>query len=319
MNENKIRILQRYLRAKLSFFFNKSEIMDKNKENLILDIFNKSSFMINQKKSNRKKTHQIFSRQVFDLIRTKELLNFLQKSFIQQMFFIHNRFYLLGYLLKLKKTIKGSFWKKLLLEDKVGNPVRYFLYPKSSGNKIFQTFHLKKFDDFSNINLKKFSDVIEFGGGYGNMASTFKRINPKVNYTIFDTYEVNLLQYYYLKRLNYQVFLNNNKQKEAIYLINSLKELKLKLSTLKNKSNKLFIANWSISETPLEFRKKISFLFENFDYQLISFQSEFEKIDNYEYFLKIQINNNKKNRNSKLISVESMKNHFYLFSKINKS
>ena len=98
------------------------------------------------------------------------------------MFFIHNRLYLLKYLFKLKKSKQWKFWKKLLFENNVGNPVRYFLYPSSSGNKIFQTYHLKKYNDFSNLDFKKFDYVIEFGGGYGNMASTFKKINSNLNY-----------------------------------------------------------------------------------------------------------------------------------------
>ena len=40
--------------------------------------------------------------------------------------------------------------------------------------------------------------VFEFGGGYGNMAYSFCKINKNIKYIIFDTYEVNLLQYYYL-------------------------------------------------------------------------------------------------------------------------
>ena len=74
-----------------------------------------------------------------------------------------------------KNSSKWKLWKKLISENNIGNPVRYFLYPKSSGNKIFQTYHLKKYQEFSNMNLKNFEYVIEFGGGYGNMAATFKK------------------------------------------------------------------------------------------------------------------------------------------------
>ena len=81
--------------------------------------------------------------------------------------------------------------KKLIKENNVGSPIKYFLYPESSGNKIFQIYHLKKYEDFLKINLKNIDQIIEFGGGYGNMAETFKKINPKLDYTIFDTPEVN--------------------------------------------------------------------------------------------------------------------------------
>ena len=61
-------------------------------------------------------------------------------------------------------------------------------------------------------------------------------------------YEVNLLQYYYLKMNNHNPKLNSYKNK--INLINKLDDLK------KFKNNTLLIANWSLSEFPLNFRKK---------------------------------------------------------------
>ena len=57
-----------------------------------------------------------------------------------------------------------------MVEDNVGNPVRYFLYPKSSGNKINHVFHLCTLINQFNIDIKKIKNVFEFGGGYGCMA-----------------------------------------------------------------------------------------------------------------------------------------------------
>ena len=70
----------------------------------------------------------------------------------------------------------------------------------------------------------------------------FFKINKKINYTIYDMYEVNLLQYYYLKMNNHNPKLNSYKNK--INLINRLNDLK------KFKNNNLLIANWSLSEFP---------------------------------------------------------------------
>ena len=72
------------------------------------------------------------------------------------MFFVHNRLFLKNYLNEFKKDKKYKFWKNLLNENNIGNPVRYFLDPFTSGNKIFQTYHLKKYVDFSNSNLNRF-------------------------------------------------------------------------------------------------------------------------------------------------------------------
>jgi len=307
---------QRYLRAKLSFFYNKNEHLNPKIENLINTVHKMSEEIFSSNKLNRKETHKIFSKKVYSLIRSKKFLNFIQNSFIQQMFFIHNRFYLFYYLREMQKSKKWKLWQKLIKETSVGNPIRYFLYPDSSGNKIFQIYHLKKYEEFSKINLKKFDEVIEFGGGYGNMAASFSKINSKVKFTIFDTYEVNLLQYYYLKRLNLKVNFNSFKSNSKnINLINSMTILKSKILKIKKNKKKLLIANWSLSETPLNFRKKMFYIFKEFDYQLISFQKDFEKINNKKYFNNIANYNLKKSREVKLIPIKKMQNHFYLFSK----
>lgn len=312
MRESSIRFYQRYLRAKLSFMFNQTEKANTEINKIMKEIQNFKKKNLNNK--NKKLIHTIFSNRVFELI-DKKFLNFLQLSFVQQMFFIHNRLYLLFYLIELKISVKWPLWKELIKESKIGNPVRYFLYPRSSGNKIFQVYHIKKYEDFSKINVKSFDEVIEFGGGYGNMALTFKKINPNINYIIFDTFEVNILQYYYLRRNNFKINFNYQaKNNHKIILINTLKKLKNYIKKSKSKK-KLLIANWSISETPLKFRKDFFFLFKEADYQLISFQNKFEGINNNYFFKKILNFNLTKKRHSKIINIKKMKNHHYLFCK----
>lgn len=316
MNENLFRKIQRNIRANLSFLFNKYETDSSEIKVLTNEVFNKSKFIL-RKKISKKKTHKIFSNSVSEMIKEKKLINFMRNGFIQQMFFIHNRMYLFSYLIELKNSNKWKFWKKLLKENSVGSPIKYFLYPSSSGNKIFQTYHLKSYEDFLKSDIKNLNKIIEFGGGYGNMAETFKKINKDVDYTIFDTPEVSLLQYYYLSRLKIKTNFNSCKKKELVNLIYSINILKLKSNLIKSNSKKLFIANWSLSETPLDLRKEFKFITNNFDYQLISFQKNFEGIDNFKFFKKVNEYNLNKNRISKIIPIKKMKDHFYLFSKKN--
>jgi len=305
---------QRYIRANLSFISNKSENLNKSDLKLIHEVSVMANSLINKRSKNYKKTHVIFSKGVLDMILKKKLKNFLKKSFIQKMFFVHNRFFLVFYLNEIKKNIKWKLWKTLLIENNIGSPIRYFLNPFTSGNKIFQTFHLMKFYEYTKYDIRNYDFILEFGGGYGNMCEMFNRVRKDKYYVIFDTPEVNLLQYYYLKRNNIKVGFDI-KNKNKVLLINSLYELKKIILKHRNKK-KLFIANWSLSETPLLFRNEIKFIFEAFDHQLISFQNNFENINNFKYFKMLNKFNLKKKRKSILIPVTKLRENNYLFSKI---
>jgi hypothetical protein len=304
----------RKFRANLSYFFDKKEIRYTKKDLININKIYKIACLINKDINNKLNTHQIFSDKILKLIIQKNLLNFLQRGFIQQMFFIHNRLFIIFELLELFNNRKWYYWKKLIKEDGIGNPVRFFLYPYSSGNKIHQTYHLKKFYDFSKFDLRNLNNVVEFGGGYGNMAKIFKKkINPKLNYIIFDTKEVSLLQYYYLKKSNVKVTINKFKKKN-VSLISNLNLFESTINNFNINDKTLFIANWSLSEVPLAFRKKLNFLINKLDYQIISYQNNFEKIDNTKYFEKVMKINQKKNRFSSIKKMKSKSNNYYLFS-----
>jgi hypothetical protein len=294
--------------------------------------FERNSSIINdeiilklKKKKNiklRKKTHDIFNKEIISLIKERKLINFLRDAAIQKMFFIHNRLFINNELNEIKKDKKFlGQWKKLLKEDEVGDPIRYFLYPESSGNRIRQVYHLKKFCDFSNIDINIIENVLEIGGGYGCMARIFSKINHKIKYTIFDTYEVNLLQYYYLKLNKLDSSIENSKSK--INLISSIKKINNYISQ-NNNSKTLLVANWSLSEMPIKLRGKILKSILKARYILISFQDKFENINNHKYFKKIKQILTKQGYETQLSELIHYNNailntnkHYYLFAKKN--
>jgi hypothetical protein len=311
-----MRNLFRYFLSALSFYL-KNNISKYKKKNLIFtNIIIKKLKQKQNIKSLRKKTHIIFNKEIVNLIIQKKLINFLRNPFIQKMFFIHNRLFIKNELREIKNDIKGfSQWKKLLQEDNVGDPIRYFLYPKSSGNRIRQVYHLKKFCDFSKIKIKEIKKVLEIGGGYGCMARIFSKLNSKIKYIIFDTFEVNLLQYYYLKLNKLDADIDNNKSK--INLSSSLKDL------CKDDQNPqtLFIANWSLSEMPLKLRSRILKFTFKIPHILISFQDNFENINNLKYFQKIREKLDKKGYKTLVTGLQYYNNaifntnkHYYLFA-----
>ena len=310
----------RYSLTILSIFFKNDLKKIKEKHKKVSNELKEEMTKFNFTFFSRLKTHEVFSKNIYDIIIKNKTLNFLRNSNIQNIFFIHNRFFILNELLELKRDIKRwSLWKTLLTENSVGDPVRYFLYPKSSGNRIRQVYHLKKYLDFSKNNILKIKNIIEIGGGYGCMAQIFKKINKGCNYVIFDTAEVNLLQYYYLKMNNIPVTINKIQSKK-VCLINKLSLIKKYNKKMNKRNVNLLIANWSISEMPIDLRNKINKLTYNFPNKLISFQQKFEGINNLNYFLKYRDALKKK-----IVKIEkhyhykksflNNNNHFYLFSK----
>ena len=285
----------RKLMVFLSFWHSNKKIINEKEIHNIKRVIDEkiSKYKLNSK--NLKKTHLDFNRKIIKLIEEKKLQNFLRVEFIQKIFFLHNRLFVFFELLKLKEDTRWSFYKNIITEDDIGDPVRYFLYFKSSGNKINHMYHLKIFSDFTNVNLKKIREVYEFGGGYGCMARMFSKINKKIKYTIFDTEYVNLIQYYYLKSNCLNVGFKN----EQFRLINTIKKSK------KNIKSSFFLANWSLSEIPLPYRNKFINEIKKRDYFLISFQQYFEGIDNLKYF------NNLKSDLKKIFHCEIEKNKFY--------
>jgi hypothetical protein len=255
-------------------------------------------------KKNLKETHINFNNKISKLLKSQNLKNFLRQNFVQKMCFVQNRLFIFSELKELKKSKKWKFYNKLLTEGDIGNPIRYFLYLKSSGNIINHVYHLSVLENELNINLaNEVRNVYEFGSGYGCMARIFSKINKKIKYVCFDTQFVNLLQYYFLKHNNLNVGFNKNKQ---IYLSSSLNNI--------NYKNDLFIANWSLSETPINFRKKILSNILKSKYILICFQEKFENINNLKYF------DNLKFELSKKFKIIIKKNKFYkgnIFSRQN--
>lgn len=284
----------RKLSSFLSFYYFNQKVSCEKDLKIRKIILNKIK-KINLNKINLKKTHLEFNNQILNLLQSENLKNFLRENFIQKMFFVQNRLFIFNELKELKISKNWNFYQKIIKEDYVGNPIRYFLYPKSSGNKINHVFHLHTLFNELNIHLKKdIKKIFEFGAGYGCMARIYSKINPKIKYTCFDTDYVNLLQYYFLKSNNLNVgFTRLNR----FYLTSNINKI--------NNNYDLFIANWSLSEVPLNFRKKIIPTILKSKYILISFQENFEDINNLKYFYKLKSNLSKKFR------ISIIKNKYY--------
>ena len=89
----------------------------------------------------------------------------------------------------------------LLSEDYIGLPtitdVKFF----TSANRSHHASHLAGYTRFSGKKFWETSSVVEWGGGYGDMARIVRRMNSKITYVIVDLPEILALQYIYLASL----------------------------------------------------------------------------------------------------------------------
>ena len=168
----------------IKLFLNYLSFYKRNDFNLVKDDTDIITFIIDKlkkKKSNKnnlKNTHQIFNRKMINFLNKKKLKRFLKEGFIQQMFFVHNRFFILNELLDLRKEPNWKFYKYLCLEDEIGDPVD--IISSKPGNRINHVYHCYILSKETKIKLEKIKYVFEFGGGYGCMARIFSKINSKI-------------------------------------------------------------------------------------------------------------------------------------------
>jgi len=167
---------------------------------------------------------------------------------------------------------------EIILEDSFGNPKKYFWNRKSSGNLIHHLYSINVllfflgYDRFSEIN-----NCYEFGGGYGSFARIISRLLPGAHYTIYD-FEV------FLKLQ--EIYLSKTVNKDSNFF-SKLEFIKEPGGSFYNDTD-LYIALWSISESPLEVRYTQESKILRSKYILIGYQDEFDGINNHEYFNRLK-------------------------------
>jgi hypothetical protein len=176
-------------------------------------------------------------------------------------------------------------WRKAIKESCVGHPTPYLFYPASSGNLIHHAYHVAQFEEKTQVQIDQLDFVFEFGGGYGSMCRLFYNLGFRGSYVIFDLPLFSALQTYYLKTLALPVRSRTEflKSRMAIVCLSDIQDLKTLLEDHLEAKN-LFIATWSISETPVHLREIVLPLVSNFYSFLIAYQDRFEEVNNLEFF-----------------------------------
>jgi hypothetical protein len=225
------------------------------------------------------------------MINSEDIHQFLRTPVVRDTMFFE------APLVEFKRVIGNwSFFKNALVFNPTGYPYPYALWPFTNGNTVHHLFSIsQKFK--SNEELAKIHSVIEFGGGYGNMAWCFDRIGFRGSYIIFDDLKMNALQELFLQESRVE----NIKELRCIHKYSELLDL---ISAAKKGT--LLIATWSLSETPIEIRDAVMGN-DNLSF-LIAFQGSFEGVDNLAYFRKYKINNSKVN----IYEIKHIPDNYYL-------
>jgi hypothetical protein len=180
-----------------------------------------------------------------------------------------------------------SRWEKALEESPVGNPTLYNDFPSSSGNLIHQAYHLAQFENKTGMDISHAKIVFEFGGGYGSMCRLVHGLNFKGRYVIFDLPPFSALQRFFLNMNGISSITSNaffEKTSNGVVCVSELKQLEAILSDHANIGDAVFIANWSLSESPINLRHFILPIVKPFKAFLIAYQGRFDDTDNVGFF-----------------------------------
>lgn len=178
-----------------------------------------------------------------------------------------------------------SFWPKIqsiLTRSSVGNPLSYPPLSESCGNSVNHACHLATLIVETGLDFNTLQTIFEFGGGFGMLCKLIFKFGFCGNYTIFDLPEVLALQEYYLSSTLDKTSSFNHYQKDKD--INFLWD-RNQTSEILIAENSLFIALWSISESPFDLRDEIfKKVFQSTKYVLLGYQDEWYGYDNKTYF-----------------------------------
>jgi len=176
-------------------------------------------------------------------------------------------------------------WAPALQEDRFGHPLPYWRHPTSSGNLIHHAYHCASFEEAMGRRVDDFGTIVEFGGGYGGMCRLIHRLGFRGRYVIFDLPAFSALQRFFLAGIGLAVS-DHPIAGVASGVVECLSDLGLlsEVCQTDDRPSRLFLATWSLSETPLPLRERLQPCWPRFDGFLIAYQSVFQGIDNVAFF-----------------------------------
>lgn len=150
-----------------------------------------------------------------------------------------------------------NYWTKdklssYLRENSIGKPILGNIEYSTSSNSVHHLYHLSLFECKTKVKLGGIKSVVEWGGGYGNMAKIFRRINRDVTYTIIDLPLFTCIQYIYLSCIfgeeRIKVIKENEQNLKGNFNLIPINQLEQN-SRVSFLGCDLFISTWGLSES----------------------------------------------------------------------
>lgn len=142
-----------------------------------------------------------------------------------------------------------SRWRPALREVETGSPRPLIGRPWTSGQLVLLAFHIARLERLSGLDVREMSTIVELGGGYGSMARMLRAVGFAGRHVIYDLPSVISLQRFYLGLLEAQTG-----ERVDVELTSDADDIDRAVAS---DERSLFIALWSLSETPMTVRDDV--------------------------------------------------------------
>ena len=172
-----------------------------------------------------------------------------------------------------------SRFRRAIRECDAGHPFRYAGWPESSEPLIQTAYTLARLETLAGRPVTEWDTVVEFGGGFGSLCRLTHQLGFRGRYVIFDLPPFTLLQRYFLRSAGVL-----REDSDRIVLTSDVSELERHVAALPPAAWSMFVACWSLSETPLALRERILPLVERIGRFAVVYQERYGEVDNADYF-----------------------------------
>lgn len=227
------------------------------------------------------------ARRLNELVANDDPREFLRWDVIRKTMFVAQAEYVKPELQYLQSRPDWSQrWSRIVRELPVGHPTPYWRYPQSSGNVIHHTYHWARYEEATGSPVRDADFIFEFGGGYGSMCRLAHAMGFHGRYVLFDLPAYSALQRFYLQMADMNVVAPDTfkRGQVGIVCVSDMESLTNILRTSVSGDNVVFVATWSLSESPVALRHTVLDLTQAFTRFLVAYQAKFADVDNARFF-----------------------------------